>query len=179
LLFWPILTICGSSLEGCVLPIGPDFTDPPPAIQIPELPPYFGDTKPPLETVVDLNALNASGTGSFDLAIADPNGGDTIWVRLVANYPPFSSESTKYLGKDSSMGSDGAPGTFHFLKKVVCADVPKAADRTLSVIVSDRDFLDPESAPDAVNKYSYYQDSSGAAKQTFVIGSWRITGCLP
>jgi hypothetical protein len=170
------LTICGSSLEGCVLPIGPDFQDPEPAIPIPELPPYFGDTRPPLETVVDLNALNASGAGSFDVAISDPNAGDTVWVRWVANYPPFSSESTKYLGKDSSMGSNGT-GTLHFLKKVVCADLLKAADRTLSIVVSDRDFLDPASVIDEVNQYSYYRDEDGAVKQTFVIGSWRITGC--
>jgi hypothetical protein len=177
LLFWPILTICGSSLEGCVLPIGPNFHDPPAATPIPELPPYFGVTTPQLETVVNYGEMAQGAFIMFEVSISDPNPTDSVSVRWIANYPPnTTSESTKVIGNES-MDFVGGATEVHFIKKVVCKDLPNAADRTLAIVVSDRGFASAPSSMDP-NLYSYFVDDHNVLQQTTVIGSWRIIGCL-
>lgn len=163
------------------MPIGPDFHDPPPATPIPELPPYFGMATPPLETVVSFGDVGRDAFKTFQVVVTDPNRADSVFVRWIANYPPYRN-GTKIIMAPSQApiltNDPAALNQFIFVNTTVtCRDVTGAADPTLSVVVSDRDFVTlPTSTDD--NQLSYYQDGN-AVKQTFVVGTWRIAGCLP
>jgi hypothetical protein len=176
LLIWPLLTALGPSLEGCVLPIGPDFRDPPPASPIPELPPYFGtaQTMPAFETAVGLDTMKPT---PFTVEIHDPNDADEITVRWMANYPPFTNGSTVPLFEVTMPPPSNH--VFRFTQAFTCGDLKMAADHNICVVVSDRGFLEPKDVQDLdlAHQYSYYRDDTSVPTQTSVIGNWRITGC--
>jgi hypothetical protein len=69
-------------LSACVLPIGPDFQDPP---AVPNYEPYFQGVFPDAETTHQLLPPD-----KFDIVLGDPNPTDRLSVRWIANYPPSS-----------------------------------------------------------------------------------------
>jgi hypothetical protein len=113
----------------------------------------------------------------FEVTVSDPNPQDSVYVRWIANYPPYRVGGTMIIGQTESMlGVGNAGGAF--LKRISCSQYPSAADRSLAIVVSDRPF-DDSLQPTGDNRLSYYQDDDMVVKQTFVVGSWRITGCPP
>ena len=175
---WPLLTYYGfllmASTSGCVVPIGPQFHDPPPATPLPEEPPYFApeQTVPGLGTSVPLDTNKVT---YFNVEIHDDNATDSVSVRWMTNYPPFTSGST---GHRSDATLPGPAEVFHFSESFNCGNFLNAADHTITILVADRPFLPPDKAPatDKENQYSYYDDN-GVPKRVQTFGTWRITQC--
>jgi hypothetical protein len=124
---------------GCVLPIAPEF------VEERNLSPFVVDVRPAVGTVVtDLNAR-------FDVTVEDPNRNDTLFVRFLIDYPPFSTELTRAqpLQPLPSQGPD-LPNRQVIAFQPSCqlhTISPTITRHQLMLVVSDRPFIDP--APDS------------------------------
>jgi hypothetical protein len=67
----------------CVVPAGPQWTDPPDNV-----PPTIRSAVPPVGTML---GLDADGGGSLDVEVvlADQNTRDKLYTRFIIDYPPF------------------------------------------------------------------------------------------
>jgi hypothetical protein len=158
-------------LGGCVLPVGPEFQDPPRDInQSPYFiaPPGGLNGFPFYEQTVTLSGMGQM----FEAVVGDPNRDDTLSVRWVANYPPLSGATTSLMNQDVDRGSDGT-GNSRFT--VTCDMFMQGADRNLVVIVSDRGFHDLATEPAAHSNGPFNWNADGALIATMT--GWRITGC--
>jgi hypothetical protein len=80
-----VILALAHSMSACVLPIAPEFQDPPTS---PNYAPYFLTTTPPIGSIVT--------KPSFNVVVSDPNVDDELHFRWIADYPPFS-ENTRTL----------------------------------------------------------------------------------
>jgi hypothetical protein len=160
-----------TALSACVLPIGPEFEDPP---AVPNYEPYFQGVFPDAERTHQLLPPD-----KFDIVLGDPNPTDQLTVRWIANYPPFVLNATRPILETTKPLSEPDPGgmpTVSFSSPgLTCADFPMAAERNLVAIVSDRGFLRPEQSTDGNLQYSYKNENPPT--KSFVMVGWRITGC--
>jgi hypothetical protein len=167
------LTICAvfGASGGCVVPVGPDFQDPQ---AIDEQPPYlvqFSVAAIP-GTSVTLNATKFT----FSVGFGDANLNDTLTGRWMANYPPNVSMSTAQIDGDMVGVHDpkNSGGVAIFSEQLDCDDFLKAADRSLTLIVSDRGFS-PPADPSTNAALPYNFDKNG--KLALVMVGWKINGC--
>src|SRR5882724_1117584 len=72
-------------MSACVLPIAPEFQDPPASENYA---PVFIDTIPPAGQVV-----TASPVAAFTIIVEDPNVGDDLFVRWIADFPPLTDNT--------------------------------------------------------------------------------------
>jgi len=148
------------------VPVGPDFRDVPPGENAePSLDPLQGAY--PIGSAVPFGTMSPIVIG-----VLDPDINDTLTARWVANYPPFTKGSSEIIPPDDVIGNRQTmnhEATFSI--PVACSDFMKAADQSLTFIVSDRGF----SAPDFSKIYPYNYDSEG--NPAFLMASWRVTGC--
>lgn len=98
LLYWTIWSTF-VSFAGCVLPVAPDFENSPPALNYY---PYISNTEPFRERTVTFPSAGAGDP--FVVVVGDQNLDDTLYVRWVADYPPYATNVSKPL-------SEGANGT--------------------------------------------------------------------
>jgi hypothetical protein len=160
------------------LPIGPEFQDPDP---VPNYLPYIDTAYPYPETVATLSGMPAQ----FEITVKDPNADDLITVRWVANYPPYLQNSTMLLGQSQATPINPDTGSVHITSPdLTCGMFPSSTEKTLVVIVSDRDFLQPEDQrADRNYRFSYRNDGDAKAMpprpptQSLVLVGWRIAGC--
>jgi|GEM_PF-1508592 len=183
LLFWTIsspVLFALFPLGGCVLPVGPEFQDPP---EEDNQAPYF--LPPPGSMPFYEQAVTVSGMRQFEAVVGDTNRSDTLQVRWVANYPPISA-ATMVLPSDMSdkSGDRGKAGTWDFTVTVGCEMFMQGADNNLVVILSDRGFISPDAAdaPTYVSRsqepYNWDAPPPPDSPQ-FVptMTGWRIAGC--
>ncbi|MBC8132386.1 MAG: hypothetical protein H7X95_05340 [Deltaproteobacteria bacterium] len=148
LLYWTIWATFPSYFAylGCVVPIAPDFQNPPSA---PNHYPYFSNTEPIQERTVTIPPGTAGGAFPFVASVGDQNLGDTLYVRWVADYPPFAPNISKVLS-DSQDGvglpipPSTPPGELRpdIPLQLRCESfAPGMQQHRLVVIVSDRPFL--------------------------------------
>lgn len=170
LLSWTFLSIF-SLLPACVLPVGPDFQDPP---TVPNYPPYFVAVGPNTPFFSSTVAISDSGT-TFEVIVADPNAGDTLSVRWVSDYPIYTARRTNPIQEqDMKQVADPVTLDAHFTVTVSCVDDFAGGGDTLTVIASDRGFAsDLATVQNPELRYNY--DSDG--KLTLLMGSWIVTGC--
>jgi hypothetical protein len=92
------------AMSACVLPIAPEFQDPPAAANYA---PFFQFVDPPLGTRVTAAPDKVT---TFTLQISDPNLGDNLHVRFISDFPPFTS-NTRVLEPDLTIPhrADGMP----------------------------------------------------------------------
>lgn len=157
-----------SSASGCVVPIGPEFQNPPEKQPVPELPPSFSQPMPPFEQRVGLD-MASTARKRFEVDVVEPNG-QQVFVRFVLNYPFYVDNSTKAYPTQTSP-------PYHFSIDLSCEDVNqyKAADRNLVIIVTDKGFAaDPDSLLDKENRYTYEKDGKTMAP---TMAGWRLQGC--
>ena len=106
LLMLPETLACLASLtcmSACILPLSPEFQDPPSS---PNFAPVIIDTNPPEGSVL---SRMPSEEITFRVTISDPNVLDNLYVRWVADYPPFSV-NTRGLELDTlTHSADGTP----------------------------------------------------------------------
>jgi hypothetical protein len=130
-----VLILTSVHMSSCVLPIAPEFQDPPAAANFP---PMIIEGRPPLGSIVSQT--------HFEATITDPNLGDDLHVRWVVDYPPFSSSNTRTLEDQTiSHPTNGQP-----LKQDVSIDIDciidvlaPIAQHQVMLIVADRDFPSP------------------------------------
>ena len=125
-LVFALLAVGGA---GCVVPVGPQFQDP---LAAPNYPPQITYTDPPEGRL--------TSSLKFDITVADPNVGDSLFVRLIAD--PDSQKGVSW--RDYPQGPSGtpAPRTLEAIN-VACGDLAQsgAEDRLgrhqIIVVVAD------------------------------------------
>jgi len=162
---------------GCVLPVGPEFQDPPAEIQ---QPPYFlsppggTDGSPFYEQTVTLSGTTPQ---QFVAVVADANLNDTLTVRWVANYPPATKAS--HLIADVNVVRGGNPSG-NSMQSLACDAFAGGADPNLVVIVSDQGFVpekDIAQNPVTARSQTPFNFDSMVRPVSTMTG-WRIAGCL-
>lgn len=165
------------------MPVGPEFQDPPAPATEPNQAPYFlapqgGTSAYPFYE----QTFTLSGMKEFEAVVRDTNEGDTLTLRWVADYPPFSGAST--LLSQAKSGDRGAELTWAFKFTVDCSMFMQVggSDHNLTVIVSDTGFSDPGTDPaghsqEPFNWTDPMQDPQGQSRLIATMTGWRITGC--
>ncbi len=139
-----ILFIAMSS--GCIIPLAPEFEDPPATINYA---PYIENSLPTLGSEI---TAPPSGDVSFSLTVSDPNLGDTLYVRWISDYPPYSDDS-RQLGDliEIAPPADGKPARapMRFSPSCVVHSIARGLTRhRIMVAVSDRKFLPEQTSPE-------------------------------
>jgi hypothetical protein len=138
-----------SAMSACVLPVGPEFQDPPGAANAS---PIIVEATPDIGMRVTGNSMD---TFTFSLTVTDPNPGDTLHVRWLADYPPFSATNTRLLQEDTVPASTtGMPQQTSVSRPIGCRTSPLSAlpSHQVMAIVADRPFL-PSLPPPAPVDY--------------------------
>jgi hypothetical protein len=133
-----ILGLSMSSLPGCVLPLAPQFSDPP---SQENFAPVITDSRP-------LEGMIVTST-TFSITVTDPNVTDDLWVRWIGEYPPFSNDSQRLLSTDQHI-SHSVDGTPLQSTQSITLNCLYPLDRQLTqhpimALVSDRAFLPADS----------------------------------
>ncbi|MEO5768655.1 MAG: hypothetical protein ABIS92_09925 [Polyangia bacterium] len=183
LLYWTFWSTF-VSFAGCVLPVSPDFQNPP---AIPNSYPYFWNIFPAAESTV---TFPSAGSGEpFKIQLGDPNLDDTLYVRWISDYPPFAINVSKVL-------SDGANGT-----GLAIVPTPKAPTKLrpeiffpascesfspgmqqhrLVVIVADRPFLRAGTFDDGLryNRVAAQSNTDQSPVTNPIVAGWNVI-CPP
>jgi hypothetical protein len=120
------------TLPACVIPLAPDFQDPPAAENSP---PYIVSSSPDQGSLV-------TSTTRFGVRVTDPNPGDDLSIRWYADFPPLQP-STRAMGADVGSVPHSADGTVQttLLEAVVSCQgdnlAPGISQHTVTVVVSD------------------------------------------
>jgi hypothetical protein len=124
---------------GCVLPLAPTFDDPPAEKNYaPEL-----TQSDPAQGIVAGSAANLS------ISATDPNVGDPLVVRWIAEYPPYNQDRTRLLKNQTFPASlDGRPLQVTSRQDLDCLSLAQGALHPVTALVSDRDFLTVNDQPD-------------------------------
>lgn len=136
----PALTLGLSmlSLSGCVLPLSPDFQDPPaPQNYAPQ--------------IISAEPLQGSiGTSTtFMITVKDQDLSSDIWIRWIGEYPPYSVSSRPLTDQDVmfSHSINGQPLVDSTSVTVNCFELAPLMQHPIMALVSDRAFL-PRDTPD-------------------------------
>jgi len=124
-----------SQISACVLPIAPEFQDPPAS---PNYAPRIITTIPPQGSIV---TGSASASTTFTATVTDPNLGDRmLHTRWLADFPPQGPNTrTLTLNIDVSNLATGTDVTQTVSCQSLLAPVP---EHPITVIVADRPFDD-------------------------------------
>jgi hypothetical protein len=169
------------STLGCIVPLGPEFENPPAA---PNYYPYFSNIDPTPQTVRNLPPVDAL---EFHVDVGDQNPEDTLYVRWVSDYPPYTQGVSKILiDGDDGVGKPIPPSRTEIRPPINfntrCQEFVPGMEHTLAVIVSDRPFR-PASQPfngDPLRYNLVGTAAGGAPVTTFVLMTgWTIQGCQP
>jgi len=126
---------------GCVLPLAPSFDDPPAERNYA---PEVTSSGPP-------QGIVTGSVANLSLGVTDPNVGDGLKVRWIAEYPPYNRDRTRLLKPD-----DAFPVTLD--GRVVqgiaradglnCLSVAQGTLHPVTAMVADRDFLNAVDHPE-------------------------------
>src|SRR5215471_15875644 len=83
---FPLLLV--PPMSACILPVAPEFQDPPASENFG---PVITDSSPALGSVV--TKVGGAPLPPFRVTITDPNLGDNLHVRWLADYPPRSNNT--------------------------------------------------------------------------------------
>lgn len=130
--------------SACVLPLAPEFEDPPAAQNFA---PVIVDSFPVNGAVVS--------TPMFRVTVDDPNVADDLYLRWIADFPPFS-DSSRRLGDDIKL-SPPAAGTLRpdAVLSVDCtlhALAKMTTTHQIMIVVADRPFRSPDQEPSLERK---------------------------
>jgi hypothetical protein len=140
--------VCALCVSSCVVPVAPSFQDPPTA---PNYSPYIISANP------DFGAIVATSTPMFSVTVTDPNVGDDLHVRWLADYPSTTG-SYRTLVPDFFIAhaADGQPlhATSSFTIDCAVDNLAMTSDgqHRIEAIVADRGFVPnpPNNQLDAV-----------------------------
>ena len=126
-----------TALPACIIPLGPDFQDPPAEEN---LPPQILDPSPAF-----LSQVNKS---NFQVTVTDPNATDVLHIRWFSDYLSNVPDSTRRLGAAVSTIPPSRDGkqqrTTVAISPTCSADriAPGISLHTIVVMVADHDFAD-------------------------------------
>jgi hypothetical protein len=138
-----LLRLCSigfvSVMSACVLPIAPEFQDPPAAANFS---PIIVDSDPPLGEIVSATPTSSQ---KFTVTVSDPNLGDDLHVRFLADFPP-NTTNTRDMVPDAQVthSSNGQPLNKDVSVTPSCTthNLAKIPEHQIMVIVADSPFDD-------------------------------------
>ena len=144
------------AISGCVVPIGPEWTDPER-----NQPPTISYATPPIGSVLDFSASGNAAMG-LEIGLADQNTRDTLYVRWIIDYPPYVD------GQSHPALPQALPGGDQILRPTIryapnCSDQAISHDfsnHRLLLAVSDRPFRDDPQVLDLVQDGNYRVEAS-------------------
>jgi hypothetical protein len=128
-------------LGGCVVPVAPEFQDPP-ASQ--NYAPYILDSDPALGAIA---TATTTTDVTFNVTVSDPNVGDALTVRWILDYPPYSANTRAQQDETLAPATDGQVHERTlppFRPDCVLSSLAKIPSHQVMVVVSDRGFLPVE-----------------------------------
>jgi hypothetical protein len=162
LLQWSIWTVVSLS-TACILPVAPEFQDPPKA---PNYAPFFVSFDPFAETPVTQVPL------TFSVLLADPNPQDTLHVRWAADYPPFVQTRSRLLVDEQTIMPGAVPQASYPLPALdSCKVFASGGDHRLVVIVSDRPFRKVDTFT------GVYRFNLVEGGEPPIMAGWTVPGC--
>jgi hypothetical protein len=152
----PMLGV-GALTTGCVLPIGPDFQNPP---QAPNYPPSFQLFDPYQETAV------SELPQDFYVLLQDPNPLDTLHVRWAIDYPPYVQSRSRLVVDEQTLLPTALRQVTYPLAS--CDIFKQGSEHQLVVIVSDRPFTEIGLLP-GPDRYNQTEGDSPA-----IMAGWQV-----
>jgi hypothetical protein len=127
-----------SVMSACVLPITPEFQDPPASANYA---PVIVSAMPDIGSIV--TATNPSAVPTFTVFVTDPNLGDELHVRWIADFPPETA-NTRFLEKDFPItpSSGMAPSGNSSVTPGCTGDLANIPQHQIMAVVADRLFDD-------------------------------------
>jgi hypothetical protein len=127
-----------SIMSACVLPIAPEFQDPP-ASQ--NYAPVITDSEPAIGSRV---VGTPGALTTFSVTVSDPNLGDDLHVRWIVDFPPFTT-NTRVLQEDFPVPhtQNGTQQQTTAPQRIGCAESTLSVlpSHQVMAIVADRGFL--------------------------------------
>jgi|tagenome__1003787_1003787.scaffolds.fasta_scaffold20891894_2 hypothetical protein len=125
-------------MSACIIPVAPNFQDPP---SVPDAPPYLFNFQP--ASPGNIVTIPGADVVTFSANVTDIDVGDKLYYRWVLNYPPFKDGVTKPLNAgDISPLLDGRPINMPLPQMISCTYIgrPSEGAHQLELIVADRAF---------------------------------------
>jgi hypothetical protein len=158
-----------SVMSACVLPIAPEFQDPPAAANFS---PVITDSVPPIGMIVDAVPTRVP---AFTVSVTDPNLGDNLHVRWLADFPPDTA-NTRDMVPDFEIDhrTDGRPILMDSSVTPSCSahNLAKIPQHQIMAIVADRPFDDSPPPPGMAADLTKLLDPDGQGKK--VIATWTL-----
>jgi hypothetical protein len=148
----------------CVIPLAPDFQDPPAAQNFA---PVITDSFPDNGAVVTATMVPTM----FRVTVSDPNLNDDLHVRWIADYPPFSANSRRLLDRDIPPSNAATPQSTDVSITIDCLTSTLALGLTqhqIMVFIADRDFLPGDNQP-LDRKLTALPDTAGHAEAHWIL----------
>jgi hypothetical protein len=158
-----------SVMSACVLPIGPEFQDPPAAANFA---PQILDSQPAIGSIVTVTGT-ATAAPPFRVSVSDPNVGDDLHVRFLADFPPKTGNTrTLIVDHVVTHNADGTRLNEDVTVTPSCGtfNLANIALHQIMVIVADRPFLDKPAAPGLPVDLTKLADPEGLE----VVASWTL-----
>lgn len=129
-----LLLFVAAPLSACVIPVGPQFQDP---AGDPDQAPFFTSTNPAMNSEV-MSPL-------FEITATDPNPGDSLHVRWIADFPETVPDMARTLSLSETFapGPNNTPARAHSTITVDCDayKLQTGVDRhRIAAVVADQDF---------------------------------------
>lgn len=148
--------------SGCVLPVGPQFQDPPAAQNY-------------APTFTNVNPVNGKivTTTTFSVTFVDPNLSDDLHVEWIADYPPYTANTRSLIQPQTLPHSMTATTPVQQDSSVMvdCAHsnlAPGLTQHQIMVIVADREFLSPDAQPQD-RKLTALPDGAGSVEAHWIL----------
>jgi hypothetical protein len=165
-----VLLASASSMSACIIPVAPNFQDPP---SVPDSPPYLSNIVPTFGEV----ATFQPPTTTFSAVVNDMNLNATIYYRWVGDYPPNMPGVTwdKIDYQPIKPSLDGLPLVQLLPFDLTCTLVNSVSGtHTVELIVADGPFHDTMGLP-VDSEFDTLLDSSDHIIKT----AWTVSMSCP
>jgi hypothetical protein len=140
----------------CVVPLAPEFEDPPATRNFA---PVISDPFP-----INGEVVSTQTSRDFRVTVSDPNPSDDLHVRWIADYPPYGPNTRLLRSPDLPHGMTAAPQqtdiTVDCINSNLALGVPQ---HQIMVIVADQPFLPTDNQP-LDSKLTALPKSAGSAE---------------
>jgi hypothetical protein len=96
----PALLACLAGLPACVVPVGPEWVDPPE-----NYPPTIAEATPAVGSVL-APTPDSGGQPAVRVVLADQNTRDNVYFRFIIDYPPFDPATSRVAWPSALPGGD-------------------------------------------------------------------------
>jgi hypothetical protein len=130
-----LLLLAALPMSACIIPFGPEFQDPD----------GRANSAPEIISTNPVEGLIVT-TRKFEVTVSDADADDTLYFRLIADYPDLPGALTHHIVQEaeSPPGPAGQPHVAHFGREVDCIIHnldPSLVGHRIMAIVADREFI--------------------------------------